>query len=620
MGVAFWITFLPLISFLLCGAVSFFRINSFRQRSHYFGVTAVGISLILSTVTLLKIGNRTFSETWFDWFTSGGLSAQFGAYVDQLTAVMFFVVTFISFLVHIYSIGYMHGDPGYDRFFAYLGLFTFSMLALVAAPNFLQLFFGWEAVGLSSYLLIGFWFRRKRAADAAIKAFLLNRVGDFLFILGLIIIFWTFGTLDFHEVFSSVNSASKATLSLIGLLLLGGAVGKSAQVPLHTWLADAMEGPTPISALIHAATMVAAGVFMIARCFPIYDGGNVLPIVGIIGTVTAFGAATVGLTQFDIKRVLAYSTLSQLGYMFAALGVGAYIYAMFHLFTHAFFKALLFLGSGSVIHAMEGEQDIRKMGGLGKYMPITTATFIIGSLALIGIPPLAGFFSKDRIISATFSNGHTGFWFFLTAGAFLTALYMGRLIFLVFFGKERFETREMKHLHESPTVMTLPLIVLSIPSVVAGFLGEWFEEFLKQAIPNHVEELPHSTELILVTITVSLALLGLLISAMVYFARKIDPESITENPVIKPIYTLIYNKYYFDELYNLLFVRGVGFGLGRLASLLDRYVIDGIVNGTAQLTKWSGEILRMTQTGVVNTYVAYMVAGTAIILIILLLF
>ena len=415
MGITFWIAFLPLISFLIAGATVFFGIESLRRKGHYFGLLTVGVSLLLSFKALFAVmGGEVIREEWFTWVVSGGLSASFGGFVDPLTAVMLVVVNFVSFLVHLYSVGYMAEDPGYDRFFAYLGLFTFSMLALVLSPNFLQLFFGWEAVGLSSYLLIGFWFKKRSAVDAAIKAFIMNRVGDFLFILGVVAVFWLFGSLEFGEVFAKVSKASAGALSLIGLLLLGGAVGKSAQFPLHTWLADAMEGPTPISALIHAATMVAAGVFMIARCWPIYDGSYILPVVGVIGVITAFGAATIGLTQFDIKRVLAYSTLSQLGYMFAALGAGAYVFAMFHLFTHAFFKALLFLGSGSVIHGLHGEQDIRRMGGLFKYMKITAITFIIGALALIGIPPLAGFFSKDKIILAAYANGHKVWWLFLT--------------------------------------------------------------------------------------------------------------------------------------------------------------------------------------------------------------
>ncbi len=608
---------LPLLSFLISGIGSaLFRLPGFHRRSHFFGVTALILSFLLSISILTDVAEgNVLNETWFTWIVSGGLTATFGGFVDSLTAIMLLVVTFVSLAVHIYSIGYMHDDPGYDRFFAYLGLFTFSMLVLVLSPNFLQLFFGWEAVGLSSYLLIGFWFKRKSAADAAIKAFIMNRVGDFLFIIGVVSVFWVFGSFDFQTVFSKVSEVPTWTLSAIALLLLGGAIGKSAQFPLHTWLPDAMEGPTPISALIHAATMVAAGVFMVARCAPIFDGSSILEIVGIIGVIGAFGAATIGLTQFDIKRILAYSTLSQLGYMFASLGMGAYIFAMFHLFTHAFFKALLFLGSGSVIHAMGGEQDIRKMGGLYKYMKTTAVTFIIGTLALAGIPPLAGFFSKDKIIGTAFANGHILFWLFLTAGAFLTALYMGRLIFLVFFGKERFDEETRKHIHESPLVMTAPLIALAIPSVIAGFTEHWFVEFLNSSVPNHVEEISHSVEMSLMILSVILSLLGLTTAAAIYFYKKVNPERIAN--AFGPIYTVVYNKYYFDEIYDFLFVRGVGFGLGKLSNLFDRYVIDGIVNLTAKATSIVGEALRLTQTGIVNNYVAYMISGIILIAILI---
>jgi len=615
-----FIAFLPLAAFLvngICG--SFFGLKGFKGRSHYFGIVSVGLSMLLSFYILFKVmSGEIISEVWFRWLVSGGLSASFGGYVDSLTAVMLVVVTLVSFLVHLYSVGYMKEDPGYDRFFAYLGLFTFSMLVLVLSPNFLQLFFGWEAVGLSSYLLIGFWFKKQSASDAAVKAFLMNRVGDFLFILGIVAVFCIFGSLDFQTVFGKVPQASVKELSLIALLLLGGAVGKSAQFPLHTWLPDAMEGPTPISALIHAATMVAAGVFMVARCAPIYEASSVLPVVGIIGVITAFGAATIGLTQFDIKRILAYSTLSQLGYMFAALGVGAYVYAMFHLFTHAFFKALLFLGSGSVIHGMGGEQDIRKMGGLFKHMKVTAVTFIIGALALSGIPPLAGFFSKDKIITSAFAEGHLIFWFFLTAGAFLTSLYMGRLIFLVFFGEERFGEEKRKHLHESPYVMTVPLIVLAFLSIFAGFLEGWFVHFVGTSVPNVSSELSYSSEIVLLVISILVSLLGLLLAACIYLWQKLSPEKIASS--FGFLYKLVYNKYYFDEIYNFVFVKGVGFVTGGILSLFDRYIIDGVVNGLAATAKGSSDLLRLTQTGVVNTYVAYFVVGMVLFAVIIWLY
>jgi NADH-quinone oxidoreductase subunit L len=616
MGLSFWTAVVPFIGFLVNGILgSALKVESVKKKADYIAIVCVGFSFLASFLMLYRTINLgAFKETWFSWFTSGGLNLSFGGYVDSLTAVMLIVVTTVSLLVHIYSIGYMHDDPGYARFFAYLNLFTFSMLTLVFSPNFLQLFFGWEAVGLSSYLLIGFWYKKESAANAAIKAFIMNRVGDFLFTLGIIMVFWTFKTLNFDAVFSSVNLIKPATLSIIGLLLLGGAVGKSAQFPLHTWLPDAMEGPTPVSALIHAATMVAAGVFMVARCAPIYDGGNILHVVGTLGVITAFGAATIGLTQFDFKRVLAYSTLSQLGYMFTALGVGAYTFAMFHLFTHAFFKALLFLGSGSVIHAT-GEYDIRRMGGLAKYMKTTAITFIIASLALAGIPPLAGFFSKDEIMGACFANGHTIFWLLLVAGAFLTALYMGRLVFLVFFGEERFSDDVRKHLHESPKVITVPLTILAVLSVVAGFLSRWFEEFLGKSIPNHVHEISHGTEIALISLSVIVALSGILISAVIYYWKRINPESITSK--LGVIYRTVYRKYYFDEIYDFLFVNGIGFGGGNFTDATDRKVVDGAVNGAASISLSIGNVLRKVQTGKISHYVLGMSFGLIALIILI---
>ena len=477
------IPFLPLAAFLI--NILFGR-NFIKDKAHWVSTLAVGGSWVVAVMTLIDVlGGKTLNVDLYTWIASGTFKVSVGFLIDQLTAVMLIVVTTCSMLIHIYSIGYMHGDSGYYRFFAYLSLFTFSMLMLVMANNFMQLYFGWEGVGLCSYFLIGYYFNKKSASDAGKKAFIVNRFGDFGFGLGIILIFLTFGSVYYVPVFGQAASfATKSInflgydvhlMSLIALLLFCGAVGKSAQMPLHVWLPDAMEGPTPVSALIHAATMVTAGVFLVARCSPIFNlAPTVLVIVALTGAITSLFAATIGLVQNDIKRIIAYSTISQLGYMFLACGVGAYSAGVFHLYTHAFFKALLFLCAGSVMHAMAGELDLQKMGGLKKYMPVTYWTMLLASLSISGIPGFAGFFSKDEILWLAYSGpSPVGkfVWAIGTLVAFLTAFYSFRLIFLTFHGKFRGTHEQEHHLHESPKSMTVPLMLLCVGAVASGWVG-----------------------------------------------------------------------------------------------------------------------------------------------------
>src|SRR3989338_6099858 len=480
------IPLLPFAAFLVIGLFG----HWIRERAHWIAVPAVGISFLLSVSTFMDIANgEPIRLTLYSWITSGAFDVNIGFYIDRLTAAMLLLVTIVSGLVHVYTIGYMRGDPGYARFFAYIALFTFSMLMLVMADNFLQLYVFWEAVGLCSYLLIAHWYEKKSACDAATKAFVVNRIGDFGFGLGILLAFVTFGSLDYQAVFSAAPEHVGRTINLLGwaggdwpvdvitliaLLLFVGAVGKSAQLPLHTWLPDAMEGPTPISALIHAATMVTAGVFLVARLNPLFNLSPVaMDVVAWTGGVTAIFAATIALTQNDIKRIVAYSTVSQLGYMMMACGLGAYAAGIFHLLTHGAFKALLFLGCGSVIPALGGEQDLRRMGGLKSAMPITYWTFLAGAIALAGIPPFAGFFSKDEILWKAFSSGGTGvlFWALGLVTAFLTAFYSFRLIFVAFWGESRVDPHHAEHVHEPSLTMTVPLVVLAILSIFAGYFG-----------------------------------------------------------------------------------------------------------------------------------------------------
>ena len=569
------------------------------------------------------------------WITSGNFAASWTLRVDALTAVMLIVVTWVSSVVHIYSVGYMSHDDHQPRFMAYLSLFTFFMLMLVTSDNLVQLFLGWEGVGLCSYLLIGFWFKKPEACAAAIKAFVVNRVGDFGFALGIFATYMLFGTIQFDEIFAHVEDHaddaimflghSYHALTLICILLFIGAMGKSAQLGLHTWLPDAMEGPTPVSALIHAATMVTAGVFMVCRCSPLFEASaTALTLVTFVGGLTAFFAATVGLVQNDIKRVIAYSTCSQLGYMFFAAGVGAYSAAMFHLMTHAFFKALLFLSAGSVIHGMSGEQDMRKMGGIWNKMPITYAYMWIGSLALAGLPLFAGYYSKDMILEAAYAGGpgvpRLAFWFGIAA-AFMTAFYSWRLLFLTFHGKNRSSKEVYKHVHESEGIMLKPLALLALGAIFSGMIGYHVlnmlspeGEFWQHTIASHaiIEEAHHVPGWV-GTMPLLMAISGI---ALAWFLYIISPETPSRIAGTFPrLYRFLLNKWYFDELYNAIFVQPA-FKLGRvLWKFFDEKIVDGLgPNGAAFLTQLSAARVGRLQTGFLYHYAFAMLLGFMVIL------
>ncbi|MEX2353671.1 MAG: NADH-quinone oxidoreductase subunit L [Gammaproteobacteria bacterium] len=633
----------PLLGAIIAGL--FGRVIG-RSGAHWVTIIGVGISSILSLYAYKYIvydGGEIFNQTIYTWLTTGGLGLEIGFMVDRLSVTMMVVVSFVSWMIHIYTIGYMRDDPGYQRFFSYISLFTFSMLMLVMSNNFLQLFFGWEAVGLVSYLLIGFWFKKESAIFANMKAFLVNRVGDFGFLLGIAAVLMTFNTLDYNEVFAQAPMFADSTvqifpgadwslMTLICICLFIGAMGKSAQVPLHVWLPDSMEGPTPISALIHAATMVTAGIFMVARMSPLFElTETALTFVLVIGSITAFFMGLLGLVQNDIKRVVAYSTLSQLGYMTVALGVSAYSAAIFHLVTHAFFKALLFLAAGSVIMAMHHEQDMRKMGGLYRYMPITWVTSLIGSLALIGFPLTSGFFSKDAIIEAVhlsqlpFANWA---YFAVLSGVFITALYSFRLFFLVFHGKERMDKHTWDHLHESPAVVTVPLAILAVPSLIIGafLIGPMlFEGYFLDAItvkPEHdvlaaLGEGYHGiwafTLHAFQTPPVYLALGGVFTAWLLYIKFPDVPGMLAKK--FNWLYQLLINKYWFDDFNQTVFAGGTR----KLGKLLwqtgDVKIIDGIlVNGTAHAVRWFSGKVRAIQTGHLYDYAFTMIIGLLILL------
>jgi NADH-quinone oxidoreductase subunit L len=607
-------------AFPLLGAVVngvFGRITG--HRAHWVGVPTVALSFLAAAVVFARVWHgQTWTGDLFPWISAGSFKTAVTAQVDQLSAVMLLMVTGVSFLIHLYSIGYMHDDPGYARFFTYLNLFVFSMVMLVLAGNFLVLYVFWEAVGLCSYLLIGFWYERQSASDAGKKAFIVNRVGDFGFGLGIMLIWVTFGTVDYGEVFGKADaSVAAGTYTAIALLLFMGACGKSAQLPLFTWLPDAMEGPTPVSALIHAATMVTAGAYMVARCHKLFEMAPIgLEVVAWVGALTGLFAATIGLAQTDIKRVLAYSTISQLGYMFAGLGVGAYAAGMFHLVTHAFFKALLFLGAGSVIHGLAGEQDLRRMGGLRAHMRTTTWTFVIGALGLAGIPPLAGFWSKDEILGATFQGGHLAIWLVLVIGAFITAFYTFRIVFLAFFGGSRLSPEAAHHVHESPTVMTVPLVVLAALTAVAGMIGlpsadgTAFARFLAPVLPAHAAESEGSVALTLLVVSAVVAVAGAVLAWVVYGLRPVRAETI--GVARNPIHALLLHKYYVDELYDALFVQPLYRLSGWCARVFDQAGIDGLVNGVARMVVWWAAGLRRLQTGFVMNYALGILIGAVV--------
>jgi NADH-quinone oxidoreductase subunit L len=666
----------PLIGSAIAGlfGTKFFGNLIGRKISHTVTILGVLIAFIISAQTLWAvIGGSGYNGTVYNWMTVAGLKLEVGFLIDSLTAMMMCVVTFVSLMVHIYTVGYMKDDDGYNRFFAYISLFTFSMLMLVMSNNFLQLFFGWEAVGLVSYLLIGFWYERPTAIKANMKAFLVNRVGDFGFILGIGLLLAYAGTMNYSEVFA--QSADLARLTLPGtdwmlltvacICLFIGAMGKSAQFPLHVWLPDSMEGPTPISALIHAATMVTAGIFMVARMSPLFElSDTALSFVMVIGSITALFMGFLGIIQNDIKRVVAYSTLSQLGYMTVALGASAYSVAVFHLMTHAFFKALLFLAAGSVIIGMHHDQDIRNMGGLRKYMPITWITSLIGSLALIGTPFFSGFYSKDSIIDAVHASTLPGAgfaYFSVLAGVFVTAFYSFRMYFLVFHGEERFgkphevHGEEAEHddahaahaahdahdahdnhddhaahglapgqkPHESPLVVTIPLIMLAIPSVLIGFFaiepmlyGEFFKNVIFVGETHHaMEELrrefhgPFNMAIASLTSpTLWLAIAGVVSSYYFYLVKPSIPAAIKRN--FHPIYALLDNKYYLDKFNEIVFAGGARLLGGGLWNVGDRGLIDGlIVNGSAKAVGWFSKITRLWQSGYIYHYAFVMIIG-----------
>jgi NADH-quinone oxidoreductase subunit L len=631
------IPLLPLMAFTI--NIIFGR-TVIKEKAHWISIAAVFGSFILAISTFIDVlGGKVINYDIYTWIISGSFKPSVGFLIDQLTAIMLIVVTSVSLLVHIYSVGYMHGDKGYYRFFSYLSLFTFSMLMLVMGNNLLQLYFGWEAVGLCSYFLIGFWYEKKSASDAGKKAFIVNRFGDFGFGLGVIMIFLTLGSIHYTEIFGTVGNLSGKTINILGynvdlltliaLLLFCGAVGKSAQIPLHVWLPDAMEGPTPVSALIHAATMVTAGVFMVARFNPLFSLSEIaMNVVALTGAITSLFAATIALVQNDIKRIIAYSTVSQLGYMFLACGVGAYGAGIFHLYTHAYFKALLFLGAGSVMHAMAGELDIQKMGGLKKYMPVTYITFLIASLSIAGVPGLAGFFSKDEILWLAYNHGTTGkiVWIIGTIVAALTAFYSFRIVFLAFHGNFRGTHEQLHHLHESPKVMTIPLIILAIGAIIAGYIGipealggnNWIAHFFEPVLGHPHIEGTHSEEFMVMGISVLVALTGIFLSWVFYSLKPEIP--ITLATLFKGLYKVLWNKYYVDELYDFIVVRPAKWIANNImVTITDGKIIEGIVNGVPEAIRNLGDRLRKLQSGFLQHYAISMAFGLFLILTLILI-
>ncbi len=629
---------LPLIGFLINGL--FGRKIKNEKIIGIIGSAAVGISFLIALgaffeTLALPVENRSNTVNLFSWLSVAGLNVNFAYLVDQLSLTMSLIVTGVGFLIHVYSIGYMHGDKGFWRFFAYLNLFIFAMMNLILGDNFVVLFLGWEGVGLCSYLLIGFWYDRKfekgTTSEAAKKAFVVNRIGDFGFLLGMFLIYYTFDSLNFKEVFTKAAAfpVSESIFGFIALFLFIGATGKSAQIPLFVWLPDAMAGPTPVSALIHAATMVTAGVYMVSRTSIIFASAPaIMMVVAVVGLFTAVLAASIGLVQNDIKKVLAYSTVSQLGYMFLAAGVGAFSASIFHVMTHAFFKALLFLGAGSVIHGMHEEQNIQKYGGLKKYMPKTYLTFFIATLAISGVPGLSGFFSKDEILWSAYANGGLVFWILGVFTAMMTAFYMFRLLSLTFYGKERFDHHHV-HPHESPAVMTVPLMILAGLSVIGGYIGlpkvfvgehgnlfeAWLEPIYKPAEQKlaHFGAHSHFEEILLMAISVALALSAIYFAIHVYTKK---PEiALKVSSKFKGMYNLLLNKYFIDEAYEASVVKPIQKGSEKvLWKAADVTLIDGLVNSIASVIQNGSGILRKIQTGIVQFYALVIVAGIALVL------
>ena len=615
----------PLIGFLING---FFGKKIGKSVSGIIASVSILASFIVSVLIFVELNGsseKSHIVNLFSWINSGNLKIPFEFLVDPLSSLFLLIITGIGFLIHIYSIGYMSHDEGFARFFTYLNLFVFFMLLLVLGNNYLIMFVGWEGVGLCSYLLIGVWFKNNAYNNAARKAFVMNRIGDLGFLLGIILVFITFGSISYNEVFLKAGTASNGVITTIALLLFVGAMGKSAQIPLYTWLPDAMAGPTPVSALIHAATMVTAGIYMIVRSNVFYSISEVASeTVAIVGVVTALFAATIGLFQNDIKKILAYSTVSQLGLMFLALGVGAYSSAVFHVTTHAFFKALLFLGAGSVIHAMGGEQDIRKMGGLSGKIKITFMTMLMGTIAISGLPPFSGFFSKDEILAHTYEHSPL-LWMFGMIASMLTAFYMFRLLFLTFFGKFRGTHEQEHHLHESPSSMTFPLIVLAILSVVGGLLGlpefwhmpNWMSNNLETIIVRkNPSTLNHETEWMLMGIAVLAAAVTIYLAYIIYRQKKTIP--LKEGDKMPGLQTVIYNKYYVDEFYDAVIRKPLDVLSVAFHKFFDIQIIDGLVNGVGSTVKTLGSGIRLLQQGNIGFYIISMVIG--IVFIILLTF
>ncbi len=607
----------PLTGWVLWGLLG----RYIKDLTGHLASAFVGVSFILSLVLFYIVSNsHGFTATLYPWIYAGRLGVNVSAVIDRLSMVMLVMVTGVGGLIHVYSIGYMKGDKGYARYFSFLNLFVFSMIMLIISNNLLLLYVFWEAVGFCSYILIGHWYHKKSASDAAKKAFIVNRIGDFGFSVGIFLLFLTTRTINYESVFKIIPALPSITVTAIALLLFAGAVGKSAQFPLHVWLPDAMEGPTPVSALIHAATMVTAGVYMIARLHVIFSYSPVASMfVLFIGTLTAFLAAFIAASQFDIKRIIAYSTISQLGYMFMAVGIGSYTAGIFHLISHAVFKGLLFLTAGSVMHAMAGELDLRKMGGMYPKMKITALTFIVGALALSGIPPFSGFFSKDAILADVFSRGFYLSWIIGELTALLTAFYIFRLIFRVFFGQSNVDPK--LHVHESPAVMTYPMVILSLAAILIGFLGmppfdhSVFYNFLNVDFKNAAIFAPfvnNASWVILSLISVLMGLLGILAAYILYIRKSVSPERVKR--AIGPIYSLSYHKVYFDEIYDFLIVRTV-LGLSTFFwRIIDDAIIDGAVNGIAAGFAFFSVKVKRIQNGMLMSYALTFAIGVIALL------